>query len=126
MKKNISLNNNELVKWFLCHRRSLPWRENPSPYAVWISEVMLQQTQVSVVIPYFLKWMRQFPSVARLAQATEEEVMKAWEGLGYYSRARRLHRGARYLVSCHGGNSQLMLVNSLLSKGLALIQSGLC
>ncbi len=103
MEKAAVLNSKELVDWFLCHRRSLPWRENPSPYAVWISEVMLQQTQVSVVIPYFLKWMRQFPSIVALAQATEEEVIKAWEGLGYYARARRLHKGARYLARYHEG-----------------------
>lgn len=69
-----------------------------TPYAIWISEVMLQQTQVKVVIPYFLKWMTLFPNIEALALAKEEEVLKAWEGLGYYSRARHLHRGAQYIV----------------------------
>lgn len=92
-----------LTFWFTKHGRSLPWRENFSPYAVWISEVMLQQTQVSVVIPYFQRFIRSFPSITALAQASEEEVLKSWEGLGYYARARRLHQGARYLVTHNGG-----------------------
>ncbi|MCB1136206.1 MAG: A/G-specific adenine glycosylase, partial [Chlamydiia bacterium] len=73
------------------------------PYAVWVSEVMLQQTQVSVVKPYFERWMEQFPTVEALANAPLEEVIKAWEGLGYYSRARNLHAGAQYLLAEHGG-----------------------
>ena len=92
-----------LKRWFFLFRRQLPWRENPSPYAVWISEVMLQQTQVTVVVPYFEKWMRLFPSVKALAQAPLEQVIKTWEGLGYYSRARNLHEGARYFLAHHGG-----------------------
>jgi len=84
------------------HRRQLPWRENPSPYEVWVSEVMLQQTQVSVVIPYFKRWMHLFPSISALASAPIDQVIKAWEGLGYYSRTRNLHEGARYLVDHHG------------------------
>lgn len=86
-----------LKRWFLNHRRDLPWRENPTPYAVWVSEVMLQQTQVAVVIPYFERWMEAFPTIKTLAEAKEEEVIKAWEGLGYYSRARNLHKGAQYV-----------------------------
>lgn len=87
-----------LTQWFTSHRRALPWRDQPSPYAVWVSEVMLQQTQVSVVIPYFERWMERFPTVQALAKAEIEEVMKLWEGLGYYSRARNLHAGAKYVV----------------------------
>lgn len=93
-----------LKSWFVNSRRDLPWRKNPTPYAVWISEVMLQQTQVAVVIAYFERWMRRFPTVMDLAQASLEEVVKLWEGLGYYSRARSLHRGAQYLLQHHGGN----------------------
>ncbi len=93
-----------LKDWFINSRRDLPWRKNPTPYAVWISEVMLQQTQVAVVIAYFERWMQRFPTVADLAQASLEEVIKLWEGLGYYSRARNLHRGARYLLQHHGGH----------------------
>lgn len=93
----------ELTAWFLAHQRTFPWREERTPYRVWISEIMLQQTQASVVIPYFERWMRRFPSVRALAEATLEEVIKMWEGLGYYSRARHLHEAACYLVTYHGG-----------------------
>jgi A/G-specific adenine glycosylase len=94
---------NELKKWFSIHKRDLPWRENPSPYRVWVSEIMLQQTQASVVIPYFERWMTRFPTVESLASAPIEEVIKLWEGLGYYARARNLHQGARYVVEKHQG-----------------------
>ncbi len=92
-----------LKDWFKVHRRDLPWRENPSPYAVWVSEVMLQQTQASVVVDYFHRWMQRFPTLERLATAPLEEVIKVWEGLGYYSRARHLHQAAQYLIAHHGG-----------------------
>ncbi len=88
----------ELKKWFQEKKRSFPWRENPTPYAVWISEIMLQQTRASVVIQYFLRWMEKFPTVELLAQASSLEVMKAWEGLGYYSRARNIHEAAKSFV----------------------------
>lgn len=86
-----------LNAWFLANGRILPWRKHPDPYAIWVSEIMLQQTQVSTVIPYFNQFMKLFPSVEVLAQASEQEVIKAWEGLGYYSRARNLHKGAQYV-----------------------------
>lgn len=92
-----------LNKWFLDQRRDLPWRDSPTPYAVWVSEVMLQQTQVAVVIPYFLRWMERFPTIETLGSASVEEVIKLWEGLGYYSRARNLHQGARYVLEYHDG-----------------------
>ncbi len=92
-----------LKEWFHEQKRSLPWRDNPSPYAVWVSEVMLQQTQVSVVIPYFQRWMQLFPTIEALASAPLEDVIKAWEGLGYYSRARNLHAGAAMVVKDYGG-----------------------
>lgn len=92
-----------LKQWFLLQKRDLPWRNNASPYAVWVSEVMLQQTQVAVVIPYFTRWMERFPTIPILAKTPIEEVLKAWEGLGYYSRARNLHEGARYVVDRHAG-----------------------
>jgi A/G-specific adenine glycosylase len=88
----------QLKVWFLEHRRELPWRENKTPYRVWISEVMLQQTQVAVVIPYFNSWMQKFPTIAALAEAPLEDVIKAWEGLGYYSRARNLHKAAQMVM----------------------------
>ncbi len=92
-----------LKEWFKNEKRSLPWRENPSPYAVWVSEVMLQQTQASVVIPYFEKWMRRFPTIQALAFASSDEVIKLWEGLGYYSRARNLHLAAKQLLQENQG-----------------------
>jgi len=90
-------------QWFLEHRRDFPWREEMNPYRVWVSEVMLQQTRAQVVIPYFIRWMERFPDIWALAEASVEEVIKAWEGLGYYSRARNLHGGAQQIVKEFGG-----------------------
>jgi len=92
-----------LLEWFATHARDLPWRENRTPYRVWISEVMLQQTQVTTVEPYYERFLQRFPSVEALADASLEEVLKVWEGLGYYARARHLHRAARQLISTDGG-----------------------
>lgn len=89
----------QLKHWFCTQRRDLPWRRNPTPYAVWISEVMLQQTQVAVVVPYFERWMQRFPTIKALAKAPLDDVIKMWEGLGYYSRARHLHAGAQHLIN---------------------------
>ncbi len=84
-----------LLKWFHKHKRVLPWRATPrDPYRVWIAEIMLQQTQVATVIPYFEKWMQDFPTVAHLANASLDDVLKRWEGLGYYARARNAHKAA--------------------------------
>jgi len=105
MLKNTAADfNKALQKWFRAHGRVLPWRSNPSPYAVLVSEFMLQQTTVAAVQPYFRRWMKRFPDVASLAAAPEEEVMKHWEGLGYYSRARNLHRAAKAIVAQFGGS----------------------
>jgi A/G-specific adenine glycosylase len=93
---------NQLRDWFLQQKRSFPWRDSPNPYAVWVSEVMLQQTRASVVISYFKKWMNRFPTISSLSSASVEEVCKAWEGLGYYSRARNLHKGARQVMERGG------------------------
>lgn len=90
-----------LVQWYKKNRRSLPWRENKDPYRIWLSEVMLQQTTVVAVIPYFEKFLDKFPTVQDLANAPESEVLEAWAGLGYYSRARNLHKAAKAL-SAHG------------------------
>jgi A/G-specific adenine glycosylase len=99
----VEFNTAALKNWFLEVRRDLPWRKEPTPYAVWVSEIMLQQTQVSVVVDYFLRWMARFPTIAVLAVASQEEVIKMWEGLGYYSRARNLHAAAQDLVAGHHG-----------------------
>jgi A/G-specific adenine glycosylase len=93
----------ELHDWFLENQRSFPWRENPNPYRVWVSEVMLQQTRAIVVVPYFERWMALFPDVAALAAAPLEKVIKVWEGLGYYSRARNLHKGACQVMELFNG-----------------------
>ncbi len=92
-----------LLTWYYAQRRSMPWRDNPTPYAVWISEIMLQQTRVSTVIPYFERFMTQFPTVHDLAESDLQSVLKCWEGLGYYSRARNLHRCAKQIVAEFGG-----------------------
>ncbi|MBX3674669.1 MAG: A/G-specific adenine glycosylase [Burkholderiales bacterium] len=84
-------------------RRDLPWQGARDPYRIWVSEIMLQQTQVATVIPYFERFMARFPDVEALARASEEEVMRHWSGLGYYARARNLHRGAQEVVARHGG-----------------------
>jgi A/G-specific adenine glycosylase len=93
----------QLLSWYRQHGRTLPWRGHPDPYAVWVSEIMLQQTRVETVIPYFEKWMHQFPTVRDLAEASEQDVLNAWEGLGYYSRARNLHKAAKIVVEKYSG-----------------------
>lgn len=93
----------DLLPWFRKNARRLPWREHRSPYAVWISEAMLQQTRVDTVVAYYGRWMRRFPDVETLAAAETGDVLKVWEGLGYYARARNLHRAARVIVAEHGG-----------------------
>lgn len=93
-----------LLDWFDAHRRELPWRREPrDPYRVWLAEIMLQQTQVATVIPYFERWLERFPTLRALAEAPLDDVLKRWEGLGYYSRARNLHRAARQVVFESGG-----------------------
>lgn len=91
------------MKWFQRNKRDFPWRKNPSPYRVWVSEIMLQQTLAQVVVPYFERWMALFPTIDELAEAPLEKVIKAWEGLGYYSRARNLHAGAKQIVNDYKG-----------------------
>jgi A/G-specific adenine glycosylase len=93
----------QILTWYARHKRKLPWRGYRDPYAIWISEVMLQQTQVVTVIPYFKRWMKRFPTVRDLAAASEQEVLAVWEGLGYYARARNLHRAAQLVVTEFGG-----------------------
>ena len=92
-----------LLAWVRVDWRDLPWRRRREPYAVWISEVMLQQTQVATVVPYFERWMARFPDISSLAAATPDDVLRIWAGLGYYARARNLHRMAQEIVARHGG-----------------------
>jgi A/G-specific adenine glycosylase len=92
-----------ILSWYTRHGRKLPWRGRKDPYSVWVSEIMLQQTRVDTVIPYYKKWMERFPDLASLAQASGQEVLLAWEGLGYYGRARNLHKAAKIVIEHFGG-----------------------
>lgn len=92
-----------MVDWYKLRKRDLPWRKTRDPYAIWVSEVMLQQTQVKTVLGYYERWLERFPTLSALAAAEEADVLHAWQGLGYYSRARRLLSGARAVAERHGG-----------------------
>lgn len=92
-----------LLSWYAVHRRSLPWRDSYDPYHTWIAEVMMQQTQMERGVVYFQRWMERFPDIASLAKASEEELLKAWEGLGYYRRVRNIQAAARIVMERHGG-----------------------
>src|SRR6478672_7565228 len=94
----------QLLAWFDQHgRQDLPWQHPRSPYRVWLSEIMLQQTQVQVVVPYFERFVRELPDIAALAEADGDRVVALWAGLGYYARARNLHAAAKQCVALHGG-----------------------
>ena len=90
---------NTLINWYLQNKRDLPWRKTTDPYQIWLSEIMLQQTRVAQGTPYFLSFTTAFPTVFDLAKANEEQVLKLWQGLGYYSRARNLHKTAQYVAN---------------------------
>lgn len=94
---------NTILEWYSKHKRDLPWRNSPDPYRVWLSEIILQQTRVAQGTPYFLKFSETYPTVCDLAAASEEEVLKLWQGLGYYSRARNLHQTAKTVCYEYGG-----------------------
>lgn len=102
-KMNVNKFQQDLVTWYEAEKRDLPWRRERDPYKIWVSEIMLQQTRVDTVIPFFHQFMEQFPTVESLAYADEEAVMKAWEGLGYYSRARNLQSAVREVAESYGG-----------------------
>ncbi len=93
----------KLLNWYHANRRELPWRQTRNPYAIWISEIMLQQTRTATVVPYFQKFMGRFPDIHTLAEADLHDILKVWEGMGYYARARNLHRAAREIIRHHGG-----------------------
>ncbi len=92
-----------LVKWYRAHERTFPWRTDPSPYRVWVSEIMLQQTRIEAALPYFERFMQALPTVQSLAEAPEDVLMKLWEGLGYYSRVRNLQKAAQQVMNDYGG-----------------------
>lgn len=102
-KINIDLFREDLLHWFIQEQRDLPWRKDQDPYKVWVSEIMLQQTKVDTVIPYFNRFIEQFPTIEALSKAEEEKVLKAWEGLGYYSRARNLHAAVKEVHEKYNG-----------------------
>ncbi|MFA7390115.1 MAG: A/G-specific adenine glycosylase, partial [Proteiniphilum sp.] len=102
-EKESSILTRRLMKWYSEHKRELPWRETDDPYRIWISEVILQQTRIVQGMGYYQRFTERFPDVRSLAAASEEEVLKVWQGLGYYSRARNLHQAARQVVTLYGG-----------------------
>jgi len=101
IQKNVQV---KLLNWFKKNKRSMPWRGETNPYRIWVSEVMLQQTQVATVEPYYRRFLQEFPTIRALAAAPLDAVLKQWEGLGYYARARNLHRAAREIEENHGGS----------------------
>ena len=109
---------NLLIKWYLQNKRDLPWRNTTNPYLIWLSEIMLQQTRVAQGMPYFLSFTTAFPTVFDLAKANEEQVLKLWQGLGYYSRARNLHQTAQYIATELNGIFPDTYVDLLKLKGV--------
>jgi A/G-specific adenine glycosylase len=107
-----------LMKWFDVHQRIMPWRGDSNSYNIWISEVMLQQTQVKTVIPYYNRWIRMYPSIEILADSDTETVLRLWEGLGYYTRALNLLKGARYVIEHYGGKFPTVLTDALKIPGV--------
>jgi A/G-specific adenine glycosylase len=108
----------QLLDWFRQFRRDLPWRRTRDPYRIWLSEIMLQQTRVAAVIPYYERFVDRFPDIHTLAEVPEEEVLRQWSGLGYYSRARNLQKAARQIVAQHGGQFPTKLDEALALPGI--------
>ena len=113
-----------LLTWYAASGRSLPWRNTCDPYAIWVSEIMLQQTQVKTVLPYFDRWMKRFPSIESFAHADLQTVLKAWEGLGYYARARNFHQAAQQIVRDHAGIFPTDLETVLTLPGIGRTTAG--
>jgi len=113
-----------LLKWFGKNARDLPWRRTNDPYAIWVAEIMLQQTQVDTVEPYYHRFLKRFPTVRRLARARPDTVLKLWEGLGYYSRARNLHLAAKTILRDHDGNIPRTKQALLSLPGIGLYTAG--
>ena len=113
-----------LLAWFSDHARVLPWREEPTPYRVWVSEIMLQQTRVEAVKPYFERFVEKLPDVRRLADCEEETLLKLWEGLGYYNRARNMQAAARQMMEEHGGELPADYEKLLALKGIGRYTAG--
>ena len=109
---------NTLTKWYLQNKRDLPWRETQDPYLIWLSEIILQQTRVSQGLPYYFSFVNAFPTILDLANASEEQILKLWQGLGYYSRARNLHKTAQYVAFELNGKFPVNYNGLLLLKGV--------
>lgn len=129
IKKNISFEeltgiSKPLLKWYDENRRILPWREEATPYRVWVSEIMLQQTRVEAVKPYFERFMRALPDIGALAEAKEEELLKLWEGLGYYNRVRNLQKAAIQIVESYGGEMPASYEALLTLSGIGSYTAG--
>src|ERR1051326_1835109 len=102
-QRRISTRVSKLLEWFPKNARDLPWRRTRDPYPIWVSEIMLQQTQVKTVVPYWHRWMQALPNIEAVASARPQRIHKLWEGLGYYTRARNVRKAAREVVGKHGG-----------------------
>ena len=114
----------KLLQWFKKNKRDLPWRKTGDPYAIWVSEIMLQQTQVATVIPYYQNFLKSFPTIRHLAEADLSKVLKVWEGLGYYSRARNLHRASQIVLNHFHGKIPDTLKNLLSLPGIGRSTAG--
>ena len=114
----------KILTWYISHRREMPWREDPTPYRIWISEIMLQQTRVDTVIPYFNNFMEKYPTIESLANSDEDELMKYWEGLGYYSRIRNIRETALNIVSNYNGEIPETFDELLKLKGIGEYTAG--
>ena len=115
-KKELEKLVSPLLSWYGTHKRPLPWRDDPSPYHIWISEIMLQQTRIEAVIPYYKRFLQELPDVASLAAVDDDKLMKLWEGLGYYSRARNLKKAALAVMEQHGACIKLEIFSYCLRK----------
>jgi A/G-specific adenine glycosylase len=124
MSLPLSILRQTLLDWYASFGRVLPWRQTHDPYAIWISEIMLQQTQVKTVIPYYERWLESFPAIAPLAHADQQQVLKAWQGLGYYARARNLHKAAQVILQQHHGEFPTDLETVLTLPGIGRTTAG--
>ena len=113
-----------LLAWFAQNARDLPWRRTRDPYAIWVSEIMLQQTQVKTVIPYWERWMRELPTIESLAKASPDKIHKLWEGLGYYTRVRNMQKAAQFIEQTHGGKFPQTFDDVLALPGIGRYTAG--
>jgi A/G-specific adenine glycosylase len=123
-QREISAIVSKLLEWYPRNARDLPWRRTSDPYAIWVSEIMLQQTQVKTVIPYWERWMRSLPTIQALADARTDRIHKLWEGLGYYTRVRHLQKAARQTVAIHGGQFPLDYESMFALPGIGRYTAG--